>query len=114
MANPNALVRPNAGTFEHMVDVEVNTPTNADDGTVRDSWASVGTRWASIEPLGGTEVLMAQQLNSVADHIIRFWHLSGITRKHRITFGSRTFNIVSVKNVAEQDIVDEVLVKEDV
>lgn len=102
-----------AGLLRHRVSIGTPSQTNNDDGTVSLSWETTA-RWASIEPLRGREFLMAQQLDSVADHRIRFRHLSTVTRKSRITLGARTFNIVSIENADERDIMDTVLAKEDV
>lgn len=103
-----------AGQLRHRITVEAFTETPRADGGIDEAWTNVGQRWASIEPLNGKEFMEAQQLGSEVTHRVKLRHFPGLTPKHRLTFGTRTFNIVSVLNLDERSIVAELMCKEDV
>lgn len=64
----------------------VTWPTDAqDDGEV----------WACVEPLSQRELFWASQQGSIATHKITCRYTDAITPKTRLTFGSRTFHVVS-------------------
>lgn len=101
-----------AGKLRHRLTVEEFTETPRADGGIDEAWADVGSRWASIEPLSGREFMEAQQLNGDVSHRVRLRWYDGLTPQHRLKFGTRVFNIVSVLNTQERNIVTEVMCKE--
>ncbi len=60
------------------------------------TWSDVATVWAKIEPIDGTEQQYAGRVVSDVTHRITIRYYSGLTSKHRMTLGSRTFNLFSV------------------
>lgn len=68
------------------------------------TWTEVGTGfWCNIAPLQGRELSDALQRWAEARYSITLRHQPGITftRKMRITWGSRTIDILDVQDVAE-------------
>lgn len=82
------------------------------DGGITKGETNLGQRWASIEPLSGREYMEASQMGSEVTHRIRLRYFSGLTTKHHLTYGGRTFNIVSMLNLDEGNVVHELMAKE--
>ncbi len=81
--------------------VQVNTPASDSQGGYSDSWATLTTVWASIEPAKGYEKFQASQLETPISHKVTIRYRSGITTAHRILWGSRVLNIKEVINIDE-------------
>lgn len=102
------------GPLRHRVTIEQLTHVNHDDGSVVKTWSNVSTVWASIRPLRGQEFFEAQQMKASADHKVILRYQPGILpQSHRFVFGSRTFNIVSVRNAEERNVMLECLCREE-
>jgi SPP1 family predicted phage head-tail adaptor len=101
-----------AGLLRQVVTVESLSTTENDDGTVTESWTSAGTRRALIAPLRGREFFEAAQLGADVTHKVTMRYMSGLTPRHRLTFGGRTLQIVSVLNIEERDRTMQVMCKE--
>jgi SPP1 family predicted phage head-tail adaptor len=91
------------GEMRHRITIQATTPTRTAKGAVVDSWSTAWTRWAKIEPLSGNELEIASKVSAEVTHEVTFRYLSGMTAEHRIVYGSRTFNVLSVRNEQERD-----------
>lgn len=92
----------------HSVTINAIVETLAADGSpTYSNGAALATVKASIVPVSGDDSYEGAQMESTATHTIEFpWSsdYSVISPKtHRIVFGSRTFHLVSVNNVDEQN-----------
>jgi SPP1 family predicted phage head-tail adaptor len=89
------------GKLRHRLIFKVNTPTRNKHGGYVDNWSTVSTVWGKVDPLRGNELLLAEQLDTeISVRItVRYSSLvSGITNKHRIVYGSETYEINSIIN----------------
>lgn len=95
-----------AGTLRHRITVQqlvANSPSQNAGGEPDESWTAVATRWASVDPLKGRELIAAQQVNSEVTGTIRMRHLAGATSKMRCVFGSRNYDVLAVVNPDERN-----------
>jgi SPP1 family predicted phage head-tail adaptor len=67
------------------------------------AYTTEATVWAQLRPLSGRESFIAQQVNADVTHEIIIRYYSGLTPKHRILFGTRQFDIISVLNKDERN-----------
>jgi SPP1 family predicted phage head-tail adaptor len=95
----------NAGELKHRVEVQSKTDTLGDHGGPGETWATVGTRWAKIEPMRGTETQRSEQNVSDVTHKITLRYYPGLTPSFRLVEGSRVFHIESVINTDESDVM---------
>jgi SPP1 family predicted phage head-tail adaptor len=87
-----------AGRLRHRVSIQ-SVGTAVDGyGDLSNSWTTDASVWAGITPVGGTENNIAGELTGVATHSIKMRYRTGVTAQNRIVFGSRTFEIESVKD----------------
>lgn len=85
--------------------IEIQTPTTARDagGAATVSYATEATRYGRIEPLSSRERLIAAQSQSRTTLRIYLRFYDGLTTRHRLKKGSRTFGIVGVTQPDERE-----------
>lgn len=76
------------------------------------AWTTVLTAWAEIEPLHGDKRYVDGHLEAHATHKMILRYQSGVTPDMRVTYGSRTFKILSLLNQNERNQWLEVMVEE--
>lgn len=81
-------------------------------GEVTLSFSGGTTMCMAIEPMSGDELMRAQQVDAEVTHRITSKWRDQFVPRNRIQFDGRTFNILSVRNLLEQDIAAEVMAKE--
>lgn len=76
-------------------------------GEVEPGWDTLATVWASVEPMEGREFLGSGLELDATPTRFRFRYGSELSdlnpAKHRLTLGSRTFDLVSVNNVEQRN-----------
>lgn len=90
------------------------TPDTA-GGTVR-SWGDVAVVWAEVLPLSGGRIerLFAEQLQAEVTHRMMIRYRGGLDPAMRVLYAGRTFNIRSITNIAEANVMLELMVEEGV
>jgi SPP1 family predicted phage head-tail adaptor len=73
-----------AGTLNKRVQIQELTNTRDSHGGQTQTWNTLATRWASIEPLRGRELFEAQQVHERATVLIRMRPYSGLSAQHRL------------------------------
>lgn len=102
------------GRLRHRVEVQSPSDSVGSDGYVTTTWSTDTTRWASIEPLKGSERVDGDRVVGEVSHRVWMRTVSGLDSSKRLKFGTRTFHIVSVRDIDERGITNEVLCKETV
>ena len=92
-----------AGRLRHRVAIHAVTETINAYGEAGESWASIGSWWASVEPLTGAERQEATEVSPLTSHKIIIRYHSTITTKHRIVYDSRTFEIDAILDTMEKN-----------
>jgi len=102
----------NAGKLRHRLTILSPSEEQGATGDVTTSWLVVAVTWASIEPLSGREIMVAQQPVGEATHRVRMRYRAGIGHDYRLQFGERIFEIVSIGNIEERNAEYEILCRE--
>lgn len=105
------------GKLRHRITFQKETRVDDGGGGSASTWGDISgtaTVWASVEPLSGREVLFGQQLQASVTHRIKLRHKSDISEAMRIKFGSRFFNIRSIRHIEERDRWTEIMAEEGV
>jgi SPP1 family predicted phage head-tail adaptor len=101
-----------SGDLRHKVEIHVPTPSAGAAGGVTATFALNSYAWASIEPIGGREAIMSDQMSAVGLTRIVMRYNSAVTVQSRIKYGSRWFEINAVNNRGERNIELELLCTE--
>jgi SPP1 family predicted phage head-tail adaptor len=78
------------------------------------SWSDDFNIFAKLTPISFNQVLKAQQAAIDISHIVTTKYDSRISVKNRLKMGARIFNIVSIENVEERNIEQQILVREEI
>lgn len=100
------------GELKNRITVQKYTETRSNAGQVLKSYTDSVSRWAYIKPLTTREILQAQQISSEITHEVWLRYPLDVTPKDRIAFGLRTFEILGVVNVDEENRFLKLLCKE--
>ena len=109
---------PVAGPLREYVAIQTNSPTRDAFGDEADVWATAETVNASVKPVRGGESWAAAAVQAGVDYVFRVRYTANATPKARLSWDSRTFEIVFVKNSdpvylgAERDTFLDVMAKE--
>lgn len=91
----------NIGKFKTKITLQYESLTSDGAGGWSNTWVDDLTVWAHIEPLAGREGLEAEQLTGNQQFVftIRYTNDFNVTpdNNYRIKYGSKLFNIHSVK-----------------
>ena len=87
----------NPGTLRHRVQIQSLAGTANELGERNDTWVTVASRWASLEPGTGSESETAGQLKASSSTTMTIRYYSGLTTRHRVKFGSRIFGITGIQ-----------------
>ena len=99
-----------AGTLRKRITIQSRSSAVDSFGAQTTTWTAVATVWASIEPSGGKELMVAQAMNiDQASTITMRWQALFADPKEvakmRIVYGARIFNIHSSANQEERNRV---------
>jgi len=94
------------------ITIQQQSTTQDSFGSPIDTWTTVATVWASIEPINGKEFFAASQVNAEVTTRIRIRYLSGIEPAMRVLYGTRLYNIQSVIDYKESHAEMQLMCKE--
>jgi len=102
-----------AGLLRHKVDIQSNGETVDSFGGVVSGWSDVVTDYpATVTPLRGVERDSQGRVESDVTHKVTIRYASvvaALTTSHRVVYGSRVFDIKSVVNVGERNVMIELM-----
>lgn len=102
-----------AGPRIHLITfLAVSSATQDGTGATVDAPTEMCKQWASITPLTGGESWIPPQLSGTRSYEIICDFFVGLTSKHRIQYGTRTFDIVLVRDLEERGIQYAILANE--
>ena len=101
-----------AGPLRHRIAIQRQTDTITTSGGFAPTWATIATVWASVEPLSGREYLREHAVHGDTTHRVRMRYRGGVTRRHRLLWGARVFDILDPANQDEANVLLVILVKE--
>jgi len=86
------------------ISIQARTDVLDDYGGSTVTWAEVYNSWAVIEPMGGREAFLSQQLQSRITHSMTIRYLAALkdtatAAKYRVLFDGRIFSVKFIKNI---------------
>jgi len=98
----------------HLVWIERRTLTRDGEGGYTEAWARVGGSqiWASVSPIKAVQRLDYQSVEVDATHLLTFGGYDDVEENDRVSFGTRTFEILTIENIQERDFLKVCTCKE--
>jgi SPP1 family predicted phage head-tail adaptor len=89
----------------HQVNIQSRVQVPDNEGGFVDGWTNTTSSpvWAEIAPIQARQRLDYKTIGVDATHLIRIDGLLEITEQHRIVFGDRNFEVLTVENLQEAD-----------
>lgn len=85
-----------SGTLRHSIAIQAKVHSTDDYGGPVEVWVTKNSVRASVQPLGGRELVNAQAVDAETTVKIGIRYLEGLTPANRITFNGKTYNIQSI------------------
>lgn len=92
--------------------IQRTTQTVGARGGITDTWATWKTRWARVEPISGGETFTDERERALRQLTFQIRYTSGVKPKDRISWNSRTFDILRVLNIDERNRETHILGEE--
>ena len=101
--------------------ITLQTPIAISDGAggMQQEWQDYKTVYAEVNAIfdrrtSGTEVFASMQLMSVNYYMFAVRYASGVTKKMRIIYNKRIFNIKRVVNFGERNVILQIIAEENI
>ncbi len=98
--------------LRHQITLKTSASTTDGEGGFVDGWTTVGTTWASVSPITAKQRDYYNSLSTEITHLIKIRGDVTCLDTYQITFDSRIFEVLTVENIQERDIVKIVFCKE--
>lgn len=91
------------GELRHRVSIEQKTRGASDDsgGAVSETWSTLCTVWAKLDPKAGREMITADQMVHRVSHVVTLRYRSGITAAMRVSYQGRKLAILGIRELSE-------------
>ena len=103
-----------AGKLRHLITIQQlvsESPDQLPTGEPDENWVTYATVWASIEPFGARELMLAQQMQSEINVRIRMRYRSDVSTKMRAVYSGVNYDILAVINPQMRNVELELLCK---
>lgn len=105
------------GSLNRRVRLQARVTTQDAFGEPTQTWNTIATVWAAIEPLSGRELELAQKIASEVTHKITVRYQAAFTdtrvmASYRALYRSRIFNIQAVLNEEEANVMLHLMASE--
>lgn len=88
------------GELRHRVSLQEDQGSTIDThGQRTESWQTIATVWAKVEPITGNEFYWAQQVVGESDTKVTIRYREGVDNTKRFLYGSQVLNIVNVSDI---------------
>lgn len=94
-----------ASDMRKRISVQARTLTHDSEGGHAETWTERIEVWAAIYPIKAQQAFEYASINVRASHIIAVRGMVDIRETDRIVYDSRNFEVVTVENIQEQDVV---------
>lgn len=92
-----------AGARDQRITIQARTDAQDTYGEADPTWATLQVVWAAVRPLDGGEMMGSGLELDAQPHEFEFLYSTDLsslnTQGHRVTWNSKTFDLVSVQNV---------------
>lgn len=100
------------GRLKHRITFQELINTKNEYGELENNWNDTLTVWAEVRPTSGKSFFNAKQVNSEISHSVYIRYRKGLSPSMRIKFKERTFEILYIMNVNENNTLMQIYCKE--
>lgn len=100
------------GSLKHRITFQKLEQTKNEFGEMLGQWSDFKTVWADVRPVSGRQFFAAKQINNEISHNIYIRYNSELLPNMRIKYKERTFDILYLMNVNEENKLMQIYCKE--
>jgi len=101
-----------ASDLRHLINIQSYQPSSDGEGGMFDAWGTVKTTYAAINPIRANQRQDYDSISSDVTHIVKVRGNIACNAEQRILFGVRSFEVLTVEDIQERDIVKIITCKE--
>lgn len=109
---PNTIKLTMASRHNKLIHIQSKTSVPDYEGGYFELWKTDNPCWASVEPLHEEQVFNYKKAGVEATHLVGIRGKISINELNRILYGTRVFEILTIKNVMEDGILTLATCKE--
>ena len=98
--------------LRHQIVLQSCTNTRDGEGGFIEGWKTESTTWASISPITAKQRDYYNSLSTEITHIVKIRGDVSCLDTYQIKFGDRIFEILTVENIQERDVLKILVCKE--
>lgn len=102
-----------ASRLKHRITFQMSYMVADNTGGYIQNWKDFITVWAEVQPRSGSESLADEQVQASRRIVVTMRYKADINNDMRIKFGNRLFNITSILNPYEENMLLEVAAQEE-
>jgi len=102
----------NAGELRHRVKLQSVARTSDGAGGFTEAWSDDAEVWAKVEPLQGTQYVLADALRNEVTHRVTIRYRAGVTPRQRVLLASRVLEILTIIDRDEAHVYLQLLCRE--
>lgn len=91
-----------AGELRHRVTIQQKAVSQDAIGGQVETWSTVTTVWAAVEPLAGRDYMEGKRLVAEVSTRVRMRYRAGVVPEMRVVYGTHTYDVVSVIDFREE------------
>lgn len=100
------------GRLKHRITFQQLGQSKDEYGEIVEEWVGIKTVWAEISPVSGQQFFVAKQINSEISHNVYIRYRDDLKPSMRIKFKGRSFEILYIMNVKEENRLMQIYCKE--
>jgi SPP1 family predicted phage head-tail adaptor len=83
-----------------VIEAATTAPDGAGGGT--STWEAIASTWALVEPVAGTERIVAGHLTGIVTHVVTMRHRADVTGGMRVLYRGRTYRVLVATDLDER------------
>lgn len=92
-----------AGRRDRQIIIQRSTLSETVIGAPDETWSTLYTLWADVEPVGGKEQLSSGREMSARLNRFRILYRAGITEKDKISYDGRAWDILTIRETGRRE-----------
>jgi len=101
-----------SSVLRHRITIEQPANSSDGEGGMVAGWVKVGVTWASVDPISAKQKTDFSSISTEITHLVKVRGNVICKDTYQLQFDGRTFEILTVENIQERDILKIIMCKE--
>lgn len=101
-----------ASRARHLVELQQYSPSSDGEGGYVDGWVTIGTVWASVDPLTAYQRMDYSSISTDVTHLVTIRGNINVDDTQQVLFDGRSFEVLTHRDVQERGIEKTLMCRE--